>query len=641
LPQSPAFSVCVFRYIALLWDSRDLQQSHVAQTLGRRLRAGSTRWQDVCVHDGLRVFHAGANAGSLDAQVLPQAGGLLLGAVFERNHDVLDEATSRRWSATSAQAEAIAASRGRWLIEHCWGNYVAILADPAGRHTWVLKDPTGELQCCVTTFQSVTVIFSRLSDLLALGPFTFRVDPAYLRARLLYGGGDLGRTALEGVEQVGRGECIEIARESRSGPLARRSYWHPSVFAETPAAIENSDLAARAIRATLRAATHTLAAGHASLLLRLSGGLDSSIIAACLRGIPGKPRVCSYTYYNPRGRSDERPWARLSARRVGCEHVESPIAPNDLHLEHVLSLPPSVEPTPLMAYLLRSTLEQKLADERGASAVFCGDGGDSGFCAESFAYSVSEYLHRHGMRREVLRLASRVALSTEQSSWSVLYRAVRRWQRGSGMEQLNRTLVMASRLLSDDLRESLPGQARYPHPWFADRDRVPWATIRRLGTLLAAPQSYDVAPDVAAPELIAPLYAQPVLELLLRIPVYVHFEGGRERGLARRAFATDLPPEITRRLWKDRAPGFYDELLDRNRGFLRHVLLDGVLVREGLLDRRAVAETLSDAVVKNPVLPGEVFRHLDVEIWARNWVQSAATGSSKSLAEPDVTEASL
>jgi asparagine synthase (glutamine-hydrolysing) len=629
----------VFRYIALVWNPRDLQQSHEAQTLAHRVRASDTQWQDISVRDGLRVFHAGARASSLDAHALPQAGGVLLGTLFERNRDILDETPARKCSPTAAQAETIAATRGRWLIDNCWGNYVALLSDPAGHSTWILKDPTGELPCCVTRFQSVTVIFSRLSDVLALAPFKFRVDHAYLRARLLYGGGDFGRSALEGIVQVGRGECIEIVRGPRSH--TRQFYWHPSRFAQTRDAIEDGDVAASAMRATVRACTRTLATGHSNLLLRLSGGLDSSIIATCLRDIPGKSRVCSYTYYNPRGRSDERPWARLSARHVGCEHIESPLRPEDIRLENILNIPPLVEPTAVVAALLRSTHEQTLADEHGATAVFCGDGGDSGFCGESFAYSVSEYLQRHGLRREAFRLASKVALLSEQSSWLVMYRALRRWKHGSGMEQLHRTLVAASRLLSPDLRESFEAQARYPHPWFSDQERVPWATIRRLGALLAAPQFYNVAAGIVAPEVVAPLYAQPVLELLLRVPVYCHFEEGRERGLARRAFAQDLPPEITRRLWKDRAPRFYDEIIDRNRGFLREILLDGVLVREGLLDAAAIGAALSDRVVKNPVLPGEVLRHLDIEVWARNWMSRASDGSSKDLAEPEIDEASL
>jgi asparagine synthase (glutamine-hydrolysing) len=118
---------------------------------------------------------------------------------------------------------------------------------------------------------------------------------------------------------------------------------------------------------------------------------------------------------------------------------------------------------------------------------------------------------------------------------------------------------------------------------------------------------------------IAPLYSQPVTELLLRIPLDVHFQNGRERGLARKAFAEDLPPEIGRRTWKDRAPEFLDELVQRHRKFLRELLLDGVLVHEGLLDRVAVEDALTDRISTSPVFPGELLRHLDVEVWARDW----------------------
>ncbi len=38
--------------------------------------------------------------------------------------------------------EAILASQGRWLIENCWGNYVALLHDASAGIVRVLKDPT-------------------------------------------------------------------------------------------------------------------------------------------------------------------------------------------------------------------------------------------------------------------------------------------------------------------------------------------------------------------------------------------------------------------------------------------------------------------------------------------------------------------
>jgi asparagine synthase (glutamine-hydrolysing) len=124
---------------------------------------------------------------------------------------------------------------------------------------------------------------------------------------------------------------------------------------------------------------------------------------------------------------------------------------------------------------------------------------------------------------------------------------------------------------------------------------------------------------VAGPEIVAPIYSQPMIELALRIPADVLFAGGQDRGLARLAFRGDVPQPILNRVWKDRAGNFHDEIIRRNRDWLREIFLDGVLVSEGLLDRVALERALTPGPVKSDVFPGELLRHLDTEIWARQW----------------------
>jgi hypothetical protein len=46
-----------------------------------------------------------------------------------------------------------------------------------------------------------------------------------------------------------------------------------------------------------------------------------------------------------------------------------------------------------------------------------------------------------------------------------------------------------------------------------------------------------------------------------------------------------------------------------------------VLVSEGLLDRAALEAALVPGPSKTAVLPVEIYRHLDVEIWARYWMR--------------------
>jgi asparagine synthase (glutamine-hydrolysing) len=613
-------AICMFRYVALVWSPSDVRQLAAAQRLVERLRVPPPSWHEASDQAGFRVFFRDARPGSLDAHILPDGAGVIVGTLFERTRDPIDESPARKWTATTTQAKAIVASRGRWLIENCWGNYVAFGCDSDTLGAWVLKDPTGELPCFVTSLQGVAVIFSCIGDLVETGLFRFTIRYSFLATCLLFGC-NAENDALENVEQVCRGECVEVGGGT-SSTHRRQFYWHPATFAESLDVIEDAEWAARALRATVRSCTRSWATLHDSLVHRLSGGLDSSIIAACLRDLPNKPRTCCYTYYNPHGRSDERPWARLAAKQVGCEHVELPVAPKDIHLERVFNMPLSMEPVPVMGYLLRSTLEQSIASEHRATAVFNGEGGDSGFGGEAIVHALPDYLRRHGIRGETFLLATQIAMLTEQSSLAVFGRALRRTLCVK-TEDPKSTWLIGSRLLSSHLQDAYSPSARYPHPWFRHLDRVPWSTIQRLGTLLATPRFYDVGAGLQAPEVVAPLYSQPAIELFLRIPLYRHLEGGRERGLARRAFAGDVPAPILQRLWKDRAPGFHDELVDRNRAFLRGCLLDGVLVREGLLDRGAVYRTFSDRRVTDPVRAAEIFRHLDVELWARGWMSAA------------------
>ena len=609
----------MFRYIALVWNVSSEQQSRTAESLDGRLRARV--WSSVFAGPGLRVFCADAGSSTPRVQLLAKEAGVILGTLFERNRDIDDDAPARRAALTTRSCEAILASEGRWLIERCWGNYVALVRDPSSNVVQVLKDPTGNLPCFMTRSEDVTIVFSHIGDCADLGLPRFTIDRDYLRSRVL-GFNDLQRGALHEVTQVLRGECVDIDPSAQPPVRSSRVCWDPFAFVGTQGAIENPQVAAAAMRATVRSCTQALLSGHTSLLHRLSGGLDSSIIAGCLGRASAHPRIACYTYFNPQGRSDERPWARLAAEHAGFEHVECPIVPSDVSLADLVRPRAAPEPQSLLAYLIRSTIEHGLAAERNATAVFTGDGGDSGFCSDSLAYAVTDYLRRHGLRFAAMRLASDVALRTERSSWAVLLSSLRQWLFGAKMSDQLPALLMGSRLVSAQVRQGYALPESYPHPWFGRLRHVPWDVVRRLGTLVVTPEFYNVAEATSTePEIVSPLYAQPAVELLLRIPIHVHAEGGRDRGLARRAFAREVPEKILQRQWKDRAPGFHSELLLRNLDLVRELFLDGVLVSEGLLDRAAVEAALAPGPSKSEVLPVEIYRHMDTEIWARYWTR--------------------
>jgi hypothetical protein len=62
------------------------------------------------------------------------------------------------------------------------------------------------------------------------------------------------------------------------------------------------------------------------------------------------------------------------------------------------------------------------------------------------------------------------------------------------------------------------------------------------------------------------------------------------------------------------------------------------LVREGLLDRAAIEEAFSDRPSRNQVLPTEISRHFDVEMWARSLESALLVRSNRMVPALSVDE---
>lgn len=608
----------MFRYVALIWDCTDSSQNQLATQFALRIERRSTRWQSIFHRGGVRVLCSDMRAGSMHCRSLGSSG-LVLGALFQRKDDLPDGSSSKEADLDLRARERVVATRGRCLLSDYWGNYVALVVDPKTDRTLVIKDPTGSLPCFHTTHGGVTVVFSCFADCQGLDlPFT--INWSYIEWRLAAGGLDVLRPAINEVSTVQRGECVEFDPRGMARVAKRNFYWNPLTFSDPAYCLEDSESARVALRAMVRHCVCTWASTFDHILVRLSGGLDSSIVLACLANAAARPQVTCYTHYDPRGNSDERRWARIAAASTQFEHIECSFDPKVVRLNSMTRLIPGVEPPSGIAYDERAAIERRLSASYGCDAVFSGEGGDSDFGSEAIGLAVEDYLRRHPLGPRVLQIAVDVAIRRDLSVWHVLARAVRRHLLGFRFSEYKSEILKGSRLVAPDIRSLPLTRHGYPHPWFEGVHEAPWITIFKLGTLTQTPEYYDpyLDPAETTPALVAPLYSQPLVELCLRIPVDVHFLGGRDRGLVRSAFARDMPTPILRRQWKDRAPGYLDELVRTNRGFFCEMLLDGILVKKGLLVRKALEEVLSGDLRKDTFELGELFNHLDVEIWLRS-----------------------
>ena len=131
---------------------------------------------------------------------------------------------------------------------------------------------------------------------------------------------------------------------------------------------------------------------------------------------------------------------------------------------------------------------------------------------------------------------------------------------------------------------------------------------------------------------LTPLLAQPVVETCLSVPSWAWRSGGRDRSLARRAFAADLPPTILRRHVKGGPDGFTARMVDRFRDEIRQSLLDGHLARQKIIDREAIAAELDGGAGGDGARRARILEPVAAEAWIASWLSrtdGAALGQNR------------
>ncbi len=538
--------------------------------------------------------------------------GVILGSMF-RAPILHEEESDLTASTEKSQAWLCNANQ---MVRACWGDYVAFHAPSNAYRVRILKDPVGSLPALHLAQDDMHLVFSCLSDMIDLGLGPFRVNRSYLRRFVCRAPSGAREDPLEGVTRLAGGESLEVDFGRQPVRATRLQHWDPAAIA-VEERLDDPVTARHVLHATALACTRALASRHPRIVHRLSGGLDSSIVLGCLRHT--RTDIISYAYFDPHGCSDARAWARLAADHAELMCLEQPFVPEEAPLPRIATFAPTLEPIATLSFLQRAPFERSLCRQHGATAVSTGLGGDSGFCRDSVSFAVLDHIALNGISPTIVALSALVARHTDQSVWSVLVDAARHRWLGLPARELPMAYAQLSQLVNPELlRQNM--QPSTPHPWLAGSRRLP-SLQRRLASMLQPSEFYDISTlrsDIA-PAIVSPLLSQPMVELCLRIPTYIHFDQGIERGLARRAFVREVPAAILQRRWKDRAPGVAERILATHWNFAREFLLDGALVREGLLSRHAVAIAFDTQAVRSQVTAIEILMHLDTEAWLRHW----------------------
>ncbi len=186
-------------------------------------------------------------------------------------------------------------------------------------------------------------------------------------------------------------------------------------------------------------------------------------------------------------------------------------------------------------------------------------------------------------------------------------------------------MLKLSPLLSDSTRSSMDSQ-RILHPWVDAAGHLPNSKQRQIFHIVDTQNFYHTPNHYA--DIVHPLISQPIIELCLQIPSYVLSYGGVDRALVRDAFDGLVPRDILRRTSKGTTTGYHSSLLLKNLTKIRELVLDGLLVSEGLLDKQRTESALTESsLIRDAHMLKHLFDVVRAETWLNAW-NSAESGYS-------------
>ncbi|WP_380784419.1 asparagine synthase-related protein [Sphingomonas sp. R86520] len=525
------------------------------------------------------------------------------GVVVGRLHPSQSESALR---ALDAEASGMALrTHGASLLRACWGSYVAFIAAIGEDSVHVLRSPFGDLGCYWAQSPFGVLIGSDIDLLRRFGGYSSKVSWSAVVRHLVASDLHGQQTCLEGLNELSGGERLT----DKAGRHAVDTPWRIWDFVDRGVRMRGPDEAADCVRDAVQISVAAQARAHSKVLLRLSGGLDSSIVAASLAKTEA---VCVAVTMVTRDRGgDERVHAQSVARHTGVTLTEVVRSTDmvDLAVSEARTLP---RPTARAFAQASLYVARTLARQQGATAIFDGGGGDNMFAALQSPAPVADCLHRTGGWGHFWRTARSIGIAANTGTAHVARRAIwRAATRGPAYRWQADT-----RLLSPKACEMARGAT--DHPWLVPPRGVLPGSAAHIALLAGASSVVQSRDPQAAIPVCSPLITQPVAEACLSVPSWLWTQDGLDRAVARSAFRNVLPAGICDRRDKGLPDSFLMELIDVNFRQISSMLSDGVLASEGLIDTTALAEALHPPRLAKGGGYIRVMQLVDAEAWARS-----------------------
>lgn len=509
---------------------------------------------------------------------------------------------------------------GEQLPKHLHGMYAFAIYDEQKQELFLCRDRVGKKPLYLWHGENEIVFASLVSAMAAGMPKGQRLEPdpdAMLEFLRL--GYPQHRSMIKGVTEVPPGHWMRIDLRGR---VACERYWQPPPVSKHSTALGAVD----ALREVLRESVQRRLESDVELGCFLSGGIDSSVVAAMAqaeRKARGEPSLQTFSMAMPDVLYDETPLAQAVVGHLGTRHTVLETHPGDIldDLQRLMRV--SGEPTADSSILPTYWLCR--AAREHVTVALSGDGGDE-LMGGYDRYRAMRWL---GQYRMLLRWSPhlRPDPTHPKSRKTRIHRLQAASLVGKSPARQYQSLVhlftdrQIAKLAPGQFNERLSANMAAVPDWPALPDPVQaamrWDLTHYLSHELL--RKIDRASMAVALEVRCPILGTEVCDLAGHLPPRVLMPGGRPKGLLRALASEMLPAKVV----NARKRGFAvpigswlrDDLYDPVAGMLR----GGDLETLGL-DPRPARRWLDHHRSGRQDHTHRLFALLQLALWAR-WLK--------------------
>jgi asparagine synthase (glutamine-hydrolysing) len=517
---------------------------------------------------------------------------------------------------------------GRDCVQHLHGMFAFALWDERAQKLFIARDRLGIKPLYYSLTHDQFTFGSEIKVVLAGDSSTRTFDQAALPEFLAFGYLSGEATFYTGVRKLLPGHWLEITPD---GTIDISQYWDLDVSAVHKSRAESFYV--RSYRDLLEAAVSSHLMSDVPLGVFLSGGLDSSAVAALVTKLRGQP-VESFSVGYAESEYSELPYARSVAAHIGAIHHEVSVGESDFFdsLPHLIwhEDEPLVWPSSVALFFVA-----RLAQKR-VKVVLTGEGSDetlAGYTRYAFTLQNARFdrayralmpgsLRKHGRQllaessligATVRRKLGHTFLAKDGESWSDFYFDSFFSAFGAKEQET---------LLTTDALRRLAADSAYAHVidyWQASSgellQRLLYTDIKTyLVELLMKQDNMSMAASI---ESRVPFLDHTLVEFATRIPREMQIKGLAGKTILKRAVEDILPHSIIYRKKLGFPTPWSAWLAGARLDAIEATLLEPRSLDRGYFRREAIRQLFREHRTKHRDNYDRIWRLLNLELWHR------------------------